>query len=179
MKKIGYTHGRFQPFHKGHLPIMLYILENYDELWVGISNPLRKLPANIDELGEDLQRSIKKARLEKKNIFTFLQRKRMILETLEDEGTDLSRVKIYPHFGYYEETNWTDFMPPKKLTTILLHCKDVHHNKKIKYYKDHNWKVETMPMLKDGYSGTLFHEEYPNGKWQDLIPDGTKRVLNN
>ena len=44
MIHIGYTHGRFQPIHNGHFHIMLQILEEYDELWIGIANPLLKWP---------------------------------------------------------------------------------------------------------------------------------------
>jgi hypothetical protein len=101
----------------------------------------------------------------------------MILDTLKGEGADLNRVSVYPHFGYYEEDNWADFLPPKEITTIVLHCKDPHHNKKFIYYKKHNWNTEALPLLTEGYSGTLFHEEYPNGKWRDLVPDGTKFFL--
>lgn len=179
MTKIGYTHGRFQPFHKGHLPLLLHILNNYDELWIGISNPLRKLPDNIETYDTELKNSILEARLSTKNIFTFLQREQMILETLKDEKVNLSRVKIYPHFGYYEEENWADFLPPKKITTIVLHCKDPHHDKKFSYYQANGWKTEAIPLFQAGYSGTLFHSEYPNGNWQDLVPNGTKRILEN
>ena len=177
MKIIGYTHGRFQPFHKGHLAILLYILNNYDELWVGISNPLRRLPYNIENYEVSIKKSILEARSEKKNLFTFLEREMMIIETLKDEGVDMGRVKILPHFGYYEEDNWVDFLPPKELTTIVLHCKDSHHDAKVDYYKKIGWKLEIIPLLKEGYSGTLFHNEYPGGNWQDLVPEGTKRVL--
>ena len=103
----------------------------------------------------------------------------MILETLKDEGVDLSRVHIYPHFGFYEEKIWTDFMPSKEKTTVVLHCKDVHHNEKVDQYIKLGWKTEAIPMLKTGYSGTQFHEEYPNGNWKELVPDGTKKVLEN
>lgn len=179
MTKIGYTHGRFQPFHKGHLPILLYILDRYDELWIGISNPLRALPHNFETYDEELKASIAKARLETKNIFTFLEREQMILETLKEERIDLNRVKIYPHFGYYEEDHWADFFPPKDKTTIILHCKDPHHDKKIDHYKKLGWKIEIIPLLKAGYSGTLFYQEYPNGNWRDLVPDGTKKIIEN
>lgn len=177
MTKIGYTHGRFQPFHKGHLPVLLYILDKYDELWVGISNPLRRLPHNIDSYDNDLKNSIMNGRTADKNLFTFLERKQMILESLKDEDINLNRVKINPHFGYYEEDNWTDFLPSKEMTTIVLHSKDPHHDKKIIHYKKHGWEIETIPLLKEGYSGTEFHKTYPGGDWQDMVPDGTRRVI--
>jgi hypothetical protein len=101
----------------------------------------------------------------------------MILETLKDEDVDLSRVKIYPHFGYYEEKNWADFFPPKKETTIIIHSKDPHHDKKINHYKNNGWKVELIPLLKSGYSGTAFHKEFPKGEWKKMVPNGTKKII--
>ena len=99
MKKIAYTHGRFQPLHNGHLPVLLYILNKYDELWIGIANPLRRLPNNIDKYDSDLKKSIFEARKDSKNIFSFIERKKMILDTLKDEGVDLNRIKINPYFS--------------------------------------------------------------------------------
>ena len=37
--KRGMIHGRFQPFHNGHLEYMRGAAERSDELWVGITNP--------------------------------------------------------------------------------------------------------------------------------------------
>lgn len=152
-------------------------MDHYDELWVGISNPLRRLPDNIESYDDDLKQSVLEARQEYKNIFTFLEREEMIRSTLKDEGIDMNRVRIYPHFGYYEEENWADFFPPKEMITIVMHCKDPHHDRKVDYYKTQGWNVEAIPLLKEGYSGTLFHKEYPNGRWRDLVPDGTRRFL--
>jgi len=174
---IGYSHGRFQPFHKGHLPILLYILKNYDELWVGISNPLRKLPDNIDTYAPKLKQSILLARQANKNIFSFVSRRAMILASLKDKKIDLRRVTILPHFGFYEEKNWADFFPPKDRTTIVLHCKDPHHQAKLAQYQKTGWKTKTLPLLRKGFSGTKFHKKYPNGNWQTLVPDGTRRVI--
>jgi len=32
-------HGRFQPFHNGHLEYMRGAADRSDELWIGITNP--------------------------------------------------------------------------------------------------------------------------------------------
>ena len=47
---IGYTHGRYQPLHNGHFQVFLQILDKYDEIWIGITNPECKVPKNIDSL---------------------------------------------------------------------------------------------------------------------------------
>ena len=48
--KRGMIHGRFQPFHNGHLEYMRGAAEQSDELWVGITNPdpARILPEASD-----------------------------------------------------------------------------------------------------------------------------------
>ncbi len=60
MTSVAYTHGRYQPLHNGNFKTFLKILEKYDELWIGITNPLRKQIPNIDKLEKDLQENKKK-----------------------------------------------------------------------------------------------------------------------
>ena len=74
MATIGYTHGRFQPLHNGHFNTFLKILKKFDELWIGIANPLRNYLANMDKLNKDLQKSLKRARDPKNNPYSFLER---------------------------------------------------------------------------------------------------------
>ncbi len=96
--KIGYTHGRFQPLHNGHFNTFLKILEKYDELWIGIANPTRTYPPNMDKLSEELRESIKKAKDPSNNPYTFLERYEMIklsLEKYEGGGVDIKRISGY------------------------------------------------------------------------------------
>jgi cytidyltransferase-like protein len=174
---IAYVHGRFQPFHKGHLALCLYALSKYDELWVGISNPLRELPSNLSNFESDLKASLMKARDPKKNIFSYLERESMILKSLEFENIDLKRIKILPHFGYYDSKNWQDFLPDKTKSVLVIHSKDLHHELKLDLYEKLGWRIEQVPLLEKGVSGTEFHNEYPNGNWQKYVPEGTKEVL--
>ncbi len=112
MKTIGYNHGRFQPLHNGHFNTFLKILEKYDELWIGIANPLRQLPQDFEKLEADLQQSVKRARDPKNNPYTYFERYEMVWNSLQQHGVDMSRVHIAPHFAYYETVNWKDFIPP-------------------------------------------------------------------
>lgn len=103
--KIGYTHGRFQPVHNGHFKVFQYILNNYKELWIGIANPLRELPKNINKLEKELAESIKIARNPENNLYSYIERYYMIYNSLKEEGVDMSRIRILPHFGVYETKN--------------------------------------------------------------------------
>ena len=52
-------HGRFQPFHNGHLEYMSGAAERSDELWIGITNPdpARILPEASDPAGASPSRT--------------------------------------------------------------------------------------------------------------------------
>lgn len=176
MTTIGYTHGRFQPLHNGHFNTFVKILEKFDQLWIGIANPLRNYPSNMNRLDKDLQKSLNEARNPKNNPYSFLERYEMIRISLAENGVDMNRIRILPHFGFYECNNWKDFIP--KDATIILSAKDYHHYAKIKIYKDNGWNVEFVKPL-PGISGSIFDKEWPEGKWRELVPKGTKRILKN
>lgn len=174
MATIGYTHGRFQPLHNGHFNTFLKILEKFDELWIGIANPLRNYPPNMNKLDKDLQKSIKAARYPENNPYTFIERYEMIRISLVENSVDMKRVRILPHFGFYDCDNWRDFIP--KNATIVLSSKDYHHYSKIKIYKDFGWDVESIEPL-PGVSGSILDKEWPDGNWSELVPEGTRKIL--
>jgi len=174
--KIAHVHGIFFPFHKGHLDLVLNILKKYDFLYIGIANPLRKLPANINEYPDYLKNSLLKARLPYKNIFTYLEREQMILRSLQCFGVDLSKIKILPQFGCYEEENWKDFIPCKSNCTLVICPNDVHHDFKIDYYKKDGWKIDILDLPRLT-SGTNFHNDFPDGDWEKHLPKGSADVI--
>lgn len=174
MKTIGYNHGRFQPLHNGHFNTFLKILEKYDELWIGIANPLRQLPPNFEKLDDALKKDLLQARDPKNNPYTFLERYDMIYESLLAYGADMKRVRILPHFAYYESDHWKEFVP--KNATIVLCLKDYHHYAKVNIYKDNGWAVDFVEP-RPGVSGSIFDQEWPDGNWRDLVPAGTRKVL--
>ncbi len=173
---IGYTHGRFQPLHNGHFNTMKFILKNYDELWIGIANPLREYPKLLDESDMKLVKSIKEARTPSKNLFTYLQRSEMITTSLVNIKVDLSRVRILPHFAFYDAVNWIDFLPPKNKSKIVLAAKDYHHYMKKDKYLELGWNLEFIDLL-EGISSTKFIAEFPDGEWQKLVPVGISSLI--
>ncbi len=169
-----YTHGRFQPFHKGHLAFILYLLEKYDTLYIGLGNPLRRLPNNYDTYPDDLKKSLAHARAKENNPFSYLEREQIILESLKQEGIDLARVKILPHFGTYEEENWFELFPPKENTVVAIPAKDEHHFVKLKVYEQFGYKTEIVPQFTTGVSGTKVKDSIYAGteEWKEMVPKG-------
>ncbi|MFH1802397.1 MAG: hypothetical protein ABH864_03000 [archaeon] len=174
MASIGYNHGRFQLLHNRHLNTFLRILDRFDQIWIGIANPLRTPVPNMDQLDPGLQKSLRQARDPDNNPYSFVERYRMIWDSLELKGIDMSRVKIVPHFGFYETDNWKDFMPEG--ATVILAAKDYHHYAKVEAYRKNGFKVEFEEPL-PGISGTMLREAWPNGNWREMVPEGTRKIL--
>jgi len=173
---IAYTHGRYQPLHNGHFQMFLKILEKHDQLWIGISNPSRKMPENIDSFDPMLKESVLRARAPENNPFSYTERQEMIIMAFIREGIDISRIRILPHYGFYEEKNWEDFMPPKENSVIALSPKDPHHDAKIERYKKGGWEVKIIPQF-PGISGSVFDKAWKDGNWRDLVPRGAKEII--
>jgi hypothetical protein len=172
--KIAYTHGRFQPLHNGQFQTILNLFDQYDKVVVGIANPLRKMPEFISELSEDTIKSITRARSQKQNPYTYLQRYEMLEKSFLDNKIPQERFQIIPHFGYYEQENWKDFFPED--ATICLHLKDAHHKEKFAYYESLGYKTQSLEKS-PGFYGTKFDKEFPDGNWRSLVASGTIEVI--
>jgi len=84
----GMIHGRFQPFHNGHLEYMRGAAERSDELWVGITNPD---PARILPEVSDPARHLPES-----NPYTYDERLLMVKAAARDLGLDPERVHVIP-----------------------------------------------------------------------------------
>lgn len=99
---LGMIHGRFQPFHNGHLEYLHLALGRSDSLLVGITNPD---PFQTAEEDTSTHRHRADA-----NPFTFYQRLEMIRCTTMDEGIDPSRITIIP-FPVNLPERWRYYVP--------------------------------------------------------------------
>ena len=71
-------HGRFQPFHNGHLEYLRGAAARSDVVFVGITNPD---PARIKEEPSDPLRHLPES-----NPFSYVERLLMVTEVAQDEG---------------------------------------------------------------------------------------------
>jgi len=95
-------HGRFQPFHNGHLEYMRGAAERSDELWVGITNPD---PARILPEASDPARHLPES-----NPYTYDERLLMVKAAAADLGLDPERVHVIP-FPVSEPDFWAAYVP--------------------------------------------------------------------
>src|ERR671937_3028454 len=98
----GMIHGRFQPFHNGHLEYMSRAAERCDELFVGITNPD---PARIKPEAADPLRHLPES-----NTFTYAERLLMAKAAAAELELDLARVHVIP-FPVNEPELWPAYVP--------------------------------------------------------------------
>lgn len=100
--RSGMIHGRFQPFHNGHLAYMLGAAARCEELHVGITNPdpARALPDPLDPARH----------LPEANPFTYAQRQLFVEAAAAGAGLDLARVHVIP-FPVNEPELWPACVP--------------------------------------------------------------------
>lgn len=99
---IGMIHGRFHPFHNGHLHYAKLVVERCRFLVVGITNPDRRHLTQMT--GDDARH------LAISNPFTFFERYRMIQGCLLDLGMSPEAFAIVP-FTIDDPLLWPDYLP--------------------------------------------------------------------
>lgn len=85
--KLACIHGRFQPFHLGHLDYLLRSLEAWDFIYIGLT---ACFPGQRDG-GELSHRDLRYA-----NPLTYVERCGLIRAVIRAEGIDLARVDFVP-----------------------------------------------------------------------------------
>ena len=99
----GMIHGRFQPFHNGHLEYLRGAAARCDEVFVGITNPdpERIKPEPADPLRH----------LPESNPYTYVERLLMVKAAARDAGIAPQRLHVTP-FPVNEPELWPPYVPP-------------------------------------------------------------------
>ena len=148
--------GRFQPFHLGHLEAVNFALNKVENLWIGIGSSNKYN--------------------EKKNPFSADERRKMI--TLSIDNSIITRIKIFdiPDVGDHEK--WT-----YSIDKIVPEYNLVFSNDEFTKTLFEKREMNVVPVvLKDRgkLSGTNIRELIADNKnWQDLVPQGTRKVIHN
>ena len=147
--------GRFQPFHLGHLDAVLFGLARADSLsiCIGSSNKYN----------------------EKKNPFSAVERREMILSSIDP--SIVNRIKIFNIPDVDNHEKWTfeiDQIVPKYdvVFTNDEFTKTLFEKRQINV-------IQVMLKDREKFSGTNIRQLILDGEsWQDLVPQGTRKVLN-
>lgn len=112
MIDVGMVHGRFQPFHLGHLEYCLEAAERCSWLVVGLTNPdperTQSEPADPDRGSPDANR------------FPYHVRCRMVRDALLDAGLAAGAFMIVP-FPISEPHLWSHYVPPTAVHFLRVH----------------------------------------------------------
>jgi cytidyltransferase-like protein len=158
-------HGRFQPFHLGHLEYLRGAAARCDEVWVGLTNPD---PARIKPEPADPLRHLPES-----NPYSYAERLLMVEETARDEGIT---VRVIP-FPVNEPELWDAYVP-RDAVQFIRHFSE-WGGTKIERFRAAGYEVV---VLDEGSEKELSGADVraamrDGGEWRALVPPGVARVI--
>jgi nicotinamide-nucleotide adenylyltransferase len=164
----GMIHGRFQPFHNGHLEYMRGAAARCDELFVGITNPdpARIRPETADPLRH----------LPESNPWTYAERLLMVKAAARDLGLFPERVHVIP-FPVNEPELWPAYVPAG--VTQFSRLFSDWGGEKLDRLRQAGYEVVVLDEgAEKEVSGAQVREELRSGgEWERLVPPGVARVI--
>ena len=170
---VGSVHGRFQPFHNGHLDYVLQAFDQADFLWVGLTQVFQpSAPPGSSE----------KRQLRTSNPLTFRERSELVEAALVAADVDRSRFRITP-FPIETPDRLHEFVPPDSVcfTTLVNEWND----EKVRRLNEHGFCTEilglSMPDNMRVTSGTeirrLIRASDPS--WARFVPQAVAEIIEN
>jgi cytidyltransferase-like protein len=164
----GMIHGRFQPFHLGHLEYLRGAAERSDEVFVGITNPD---PTRIRPEPSDPARHLPEA-----NPWTYAERLLMVKAAAADLGLGADRVHVIP-FPVNEPELWPAYVPDG--VTQYLRLFSEWGGTKLERLRDAGYEVV---VLDEGAEKEISGADVraalrEGGNWESFVPPGVARVI--
>jgi nicotinamide-nucleotide adenylyltransferase len=168
MTRRGMIHGRFQPFHNGHLEYLSGAAARSDELFVGITNPD---PRRIKEEPSDPLRHLPES-----NPWSYAERLLMVKAAASDLGLDLGHVHVIP-FPVNEPELWPAYVPDG--VTQFLRLFSEWGGTKLDRLRDAGYEVVILDEgAEKEVSGADVRRAIRDGvDWEELVPTGVARVI--
>jgi nicotinamide-nucleotide adenylyltransferase len=164
----GMVHGRFQPFHNGHLEYLQGAAVRCDEIFVGITNPdpARVLPEESDPLRH----------LPESNPFTYVERMLMVEAAAADAGIAAERLHVVP-FPVNEPELWPVYVPEGAVQFIRLFSD--WGGTKLERLREAGYEVVVLDEGKaKQISGADVRAALREGAgWEGLVPPGVAALL--
>jgi nicotinamide-nucleotide adenylyltransferase len=168
VSRRGMIHGRFQPFHNGHLEYLRGAAERSDEIWIGITNPD---PARIKPEDSDPLRHLPES-----NPFSYAERLLMVKAAAADLGLDPASVHVIP-FPVNEPELWPAYVPEGM--TQYLRIFSAWGDTKLERLREAGYEVVILDEgTEKGISGVDVRAALrEGGDWRSLVPPGVARIL--
>jgi nicotinamide-nucleotide adenylyltransferase len=164
----GMIHGRFQPFHLGHLEYLRGASEHCDEVFVGITNPD---PTRIRSEPSDPARHLPES-----NPWTYAERLLMVKAAARGLGLDLQRVHVIP-FPVNEPELWPAYVPEG--VTHYLRLFSEWGGTKLERLQDAGYEVVVLDQgAEKEISGAGVRAALCEGRdWELYVPPGVAQVI--
>jgi cytidyltransferase-like protein len=161
-------HGRFQPFHNGHLEYLKGAADRCDEVFVGITNPDRE---RIKPEASDPLRHLPES-----NPFTYAERLLMVKAAGADAGIAPERLHVIP-FPVNEPQLWAAYVPPDAVQFIRLFSD--WGGTKLKRLRAAGYEVVVLDEgAEKEISGADVRKALRNGgDWEAFVPPGVASVV--
>lgn len=164
----GMIHGRFQPFHLGHLAYLRGAADRCDEVFVGITNPdpNRIRPEPSDPLRH----------LPESNPWSYAERLLMVKAAAADIRLDPTHVHVIP-FPVNEPELWPAYVPDD--VTQYLRLFSEWGGTKLERLQEAGYDVVVLDQgAEKEISGADVRERLrEGGDWASLVPAGVARVI--
>jgi len=142
--------GRFQPFHKGHLEAIKWILKRENEILIFIGS--QKKPPG------------------KENPFSFKEREAMIKKTLLKEG--IKNFQIFGIPNFLDDKFWAKEVIRRSNLTQRKIKVFTRNSWTKKCFRKIGVKVKSHPIFFNKLSATKIREKIRSGqKWKSLVPE--------
>jgi cytidyltransferase-like protein len=163
---LGVIHGRFQPFHNGHLEYLRLARGQARQLVVGITNP----EGDASAQGQGVEARF----AAEANPYSYWERFQMVEAVLADESSSYARVIPFP---IDEPDRLSAYLPPG--ATHYLRVFDEWGNTKVQRLHDAGHSVVVLePGAQKQISGADVRTMIADGgPWEELVPAGTARIL--
>jgi nicotinamide-nucleotide adenylyltransferase len=164
----GMIHGRFQPFHNGHLEYLAGAAERSDEVFVGITNPD---PRRIKEEPSDPLRHLPES-----NPWSYVERLLMVKAAASDLGLEPTGVHVIP-FPVNEPELWSAYVPDG--VTQYLRLFSEWGGTKLDRLRDAGYEVVILDegAEKDVSGADVRRAIREGADWDTLVPPGVARVI--
>lgn len=166
----GSVHGRFQPFHNGHLDYVLQAAQRTNFLHVGLTQVFQPRYADVST-GRDTVDA---------NPLTFFERSRIVVAALEEHGMSRSRFSIIP-FPIEDPALLPQFVPTAVpcFTTLVTEWND----EKVSRLRGVGYEVRTLevsPLDNNRVtSGTEIRRliRSRDSRWARYVPSSVAEII--
>lgn len=164
----GCVHGRFQPFHRGHLEYALLAKERARRLLVGVTNPDPTWAAPEET-------NAHRHRVES-NPFTYFERALMVGDSLLGEGLEAWEFSIVP-FPIQNPSLCRHYVPGGAVHFVRVYSG--WEEEKVRRLRAQGFAVEVLDRGKEkAVSGLEVRHLISSGlPWEHLVPAATARII--